>query len=117
METMTLDELKAAIKSQGVPIEDVTFECPHCHTLQSMNDLIAVGAGKNREAVEPYIGFSCIGRFTKEKGCDWTLGGLFQIHELEVITPDGEHHPIFKPISANPRINADLAKASQPGYA
>ncbi len=102
METMTLDEFKAAIKSQGVPIEDVTFECPHCKTLQSMNDLIEAGAGKTREEVEPYIGFSCVGRFTDKKGCDWTLGGLFQIHELEVITPDGEHHPRFKPVAAQP---------------
>ena len=26
-----------------------------------------------------------------------TLGGLFKIHELEVVTPDGEHHPRFMP--------------------
>jgi len=98
METMTVDEFKEAIKSQNVPIEDVTFECPRCKTLQSANDLIKAGAGKDFEEVEGYIAFSCVGRWTKDKGCDWTLGGLFQIHELEVITPDGEKHPRFKPV-------------------
>lgn len=29
------------------------------------------------------------------KPCNWTLGGLFRLHELEVITPDGKAHPTF----------------------
>lgn len=97
---MTLEEFHEAMKSQGVSIEQVTFQCPKCKTLQSANDLIAAGAGKNLNEVEKYLGFSCIGRFSKNKGCDWTLGGLFKIHELEVITEDGKRHPRFMPVSA-----------------
>lgn len=100
MQTMTVEEFHAAIKAQGKErIEDVTFKCPHCGTLQSAQDLIDAGAGESMDEVEKYLGFSCVGRFTESKGCDWTLGGLFQIHELEVITPDGERHPRFIPAS------------------
>lgn len=28
-------------------------------------------------------------------GCNWTLGGLFQRHQLEVVTDDGVRHPHF----------------------
>lgn len=101
METMTLEEFKASIKGQGVPIGDVTFRCPVCKTLQSGNDLIKYGAGKDFDDIEQYLAFSCIGRWTDEKGCDWTLGGFFQAHELEVITPDGKHHPRFMPVPVN----------------
>lgn len=104
METMTLDEFQAALKAQGKPIEQVTLECPRCGTLQCANDLIAAGAGNDLDEVEKYLGFSCIGRFDKSKGCDWTLGGLFKLHKFEVITPDGKHHPRFKPVGSNSRI-------------
>ncbi len=107
MKTMTLDEFKGAIKSQGVPIVDVTFQCPRCKLLQSANDLIKAGAGKNMGEVEKYLGFSCVGRWDDSKGCDWTLGGLFQLHKLEVVTPDGEHHPRFMPIPTNNGLEAD----------
>jgi hypothetical protein len=79
-----------------------------CQSIQSGVDLIAAGAGEDFDAVERFLGFSCVGRWTNagpyyEKGsahgCDWTLGGLFQIHELEVVTPDGARHPRFMPVS------------------
>jgi len=98
MKTLTLDEFKQEIKSQGKKrIEDVTFRCPKCKIIQSAQDLIDAGAGKDFDEVNRYLAFSCVGRWTKEKGCDWTLGGLFRIHELEVIDPDGAHHPRFEP--------------------
>lgn len=98
MKTMTLEEFKNAIKSQGKGrIEDVTFRCVSCKTLQSAQDLIDAGAGESMNDVEKYLAFSCIGRWSETKGCDWTLGGLFQIHKLEVVTPDGEKHPRFEP--------------------
>jgi len=100
MITMTLEEFKQAIRAQGVPIIDVNFECPKCKTLQSANDLIKAGAGKDFDEVEKYLAFSCVGRWDKTKGCNWTLGGLFKIHDLEVITPDGEKHPRFIPKSS-----------------
>ncbi len=39
--------------------------------------------------------FSCIGRWVKDRGCDWTLGGLLQIHNTEVVTDDGDTVPVF----------------------
>lgn len=107
MKTMTLAEFQAALQAQGVKSRsDFAVVCPMCKTVQSARDLIAAGAGSDFEAVEPYLGFSCFGRFTGAgsrragidgKPCNWTLGGLFQLHTLEVVTPDGKHHPRFEP--------------------
>jgi len=106
MRTITVKEFHAELRAQGVPKEHLALKCPLCGTIQSAADLIRVGAGKDFEEVEGYIGFSCIGRWTnagsfKEenppgKGCDWTLGGLLQLHQLEVITEEGEKHPRFE---------------------
>lgn len=106
MKTMTLDEYHAALKAQGAKNRaDLVMICPMCATLQTGNDLIRAGAGKTFEEVEGYLGFSCVGRFTgagslrKEpdgRPCNWTLGGLFRTHSLEVVTPDGERHPRFE---------------------
>jgi predicted RNA-binding Zn-ribbon protein involved in translation (DUF1610 family) len=105
METKTYEEVVSEMTAQGVPLEHVAFKCPMCGTIQSAADLMSVGAGKNYDEVAGYIGFSCIGRWTHHKpppaqkgtqyGCNWTLGGLFQMHDLVVISPDGEKHPSF----------------------
>ena len=100
MITLTVDEFHSAIASQNVPSKDATYLCPQCGTLQSFNDLKKAGAGKTTEDICRVLAFSCIGRWDNSKGCDWTLGGLFQIHELEVIDAKGEKHPRFIPISA-----------------
>ncbi len=106
MKTMTVEEFRNAAKNQGVSdAKDIAVICPMCQTVQSFRDLIAAGAGEDMDAVEKYLGFSCVGRFSgagsprKEpdgQPCNWTLGGLFQTHKLEVITPDGEHFPTFE---------------------
>jgi hypothetical protein len=106
MRTMTLSEFHAALKAQGVSSSlYCAFRCPMCGTLQCAADLIAAGAGVDFDAVERFLGFSCIGRFTgagsprKErdrKPCNWTLGGLFSVHNLEVVTPDSQRHPRFE---------------------
>lgn len=105
MQTMTMDEFRAAIEAQGVPNEHVAFRCPRCDTVQSMTSLVRAGAGETPESVERFIGFSCVGRWTdagspapnsRGKGCDWTLGGLFRLHKLEVMTEDGTRHPYFE---------------------
>lgn len=69
--------------------------------------MIALNVGKDMEAVEKYIGFSCIGRWAgagpfkktnpPNQGCDWTLGGLFCIRDLDIETEDGRKHPYFMP--------------------
>jgi len=109
MKIMTLDEFLDAMKAQGKPREEITFVCPMCKTEQCAKDLINAGAGKDFGEVEKYLGFSCVGRWDENKGCDWTLGGLLQIHELEVVTPDGETHPRFLP--SNVVCESETAKA------
>lgn len=107
--TMTVDELHATLRGQGVSArEHVAVKCPICGTVQSLADF--ADAGVMADTAERQIAFSCIGRWTNSgrhqhgtppgRGCDWTLGGLFQLHRLEVVTPDGKHHPRFEPATA-----------------
>ncbi len=122
MRRITIEEFHAELKNQNVNSrEDIAFRCPMCRTVQSARDLIAAGAGKTFDDVERYLAFSCVGRFTgagphkraprhsngkrsqkttkispDRSGCNWTLGGLFQIHELEVTDENGKFHPRFE---------------------
>lgn len=109
MRTITVQEFHAEIKAQGVPLHQVAVVCPMCGTIQCAADLIAAGAGATFDDVEKYLGFSCVGRWrgfsgdafhlpesARGKGCNWTLGGLFKFHKLEVVTQDGAHHPRFE---------------------
>lgn len=107
MKTITLDEYHTLLKAQKVPQIHLAMRCPMCGTIQSGNDLIKAGAGKDFEGIQGFIGFSCIGRWTHGKppprekdkgtqeGCNWTLGGLLRICNLEVVTSDGEKHYRF----------------------
>lgn len=103
--TLSYDDFDAELRGQGVSSRwHAAFVCPACGTVQSAQSLIDAGASS--EEVGKYLGFSCVGRWTGApahrrgdapgKGCDWTLGGLFKIHKLEVVTPDGVHHPSFE---------------------
>ncbi|MBB5885437.1 hypothetical protein DYQ93_11585 [Xanthomonas sp. LMG 8992] len=123
MERMTLTQFHDALKAQGVPRDDLALVCPMCGTVQSARDLIAAGAGQDFAAVEKYLGFSCFGRFTnagsprKEPDgapCNWTLGGLFQTHKLEVVTDDGVAHPRFVPATPE-QAQAHAARAAGEG--
>jgi len=105
MKRLTIDEFIAACKAQAPSSDLIVFRCPMCGTLQTARELIAAGAGADVNAVEKYLGFSCIGRFAGAgspreepdgKPCNWTLGGLFKTHKLEVVTPDGKAHPRFE---------------------
>lgn len=107
MRVIKVEEFHALLKDQGVKREHLAFVCPMCGTVQSFADFYAVGVDKDE--ADRVVGFSCIGRWKERKpppkkkgtqdGCDWTLGGLFRCHELEVETPDGERHPHFVPAS------------------
>lgn len=104
-ERITHAEFHARLRAQGVSSNyHHAFRCPACKTVQSATCLIAAGAGTYFEAVSPHLAFDCVGRFTGAKrakqeqpgkGCDWTLGGLFQIHELLVRSSGGDMWPSF----------------------
>lgn len=99
METMPLEQFQALLKDNFPSIEQAEFICPSCKTVQTPQDLIDAGAGKDIEEVNGFIGFSCVGRWNKDKGCNWTLGGLFKCHELELeITHEDfkDPRPCFK---------------------
>lgn len=97
-------EFKAELDLQGVERDHYAFSCPSCKTVQSMASLMKTGMTSDDARVN--IGFSCIGRYTGAgpwkrgdapgKGCDWTLGGLFKIHQLEIVDSEGRIHPYFK---------------------
>lgn len=113
METIDVTEFHRRMKAQGVSSrEHIAFKCPICSTVQSMASLIR--AGDSQDAAEKHIGFSCEGRVSGSgewpskkdnsakakarrlvRGCNWTLGGLFQLHNLTVTTPSGDQ-PSFE---------------------
>ena len=112
VEQITVKVFRRRCKAQGASArEHVAFVCVVCGTVQSMASLMKAGASPER--VESLVGFSCEGRLTnagswpragdrsvkaskrrKIRGCDWTLGGLFKIHQLEVVDDD-KPHPRF----------------------
>jgi len=107
MRRLTIPEFHSELKAQGVAShENFAFKCPLCQTVQSGRDLIDAGAGATFDDVEKYVGFSCVGRFTNAgsprkkpdgKPCNWTLGGFFQLHKLEVVDEDGRVFRRFEP--------------------
>lgn len=73
----------------GPDIRDWRFRCVKCGEVQCARDFEAAGMGQQLWQGRVY--FSCIGRYTEGRGCDWTLGGLFAIHTAMV---DGT--PVFE---------------------
>jgi len=95
MKKLTMKEFIAeGTEKFGEDRKQWKFVCPKCKTEQSAQDFFESGVEK--EIIDTQIGFSCIGRSVKEVGCDWTLGGLFSIHELEIIDEEGDTHPMFE---------------------
>jgi len=81
-------------KRFGKDIKQWKFICPSCKTVQTAQDLL--DAGVKKDDIDGYLGFSCIGRFAKDKGCNWTLGGLFQIHTFEIELENGHKRAVFE---------------------
>lgn len=114
MKTITQAEFTSEAKRKfGDNVREWKFVCPMCGTVQSVQQLLdaVLAAGGKKDDVHGYIGFSCIGRFTGQgdagisaknrgekwdKGCNWTLGGLFRCHNLEVVMEDGHKRPTFE---------------------
>lgn len=123
MKTMTQDELLEEAKARfGEKAGNWKFVCPLCGTVQSLQQLLdaVIASGGTMDDFYGYIGFSCIGRFTRQgdagiaaknrgekwdKGCNWTLGGLLRCHELEVVMPDGQKRPTFELAEGEPVLS------------
>jgi hypothetical protein len=67
------------------------FKCPVCGNIQSANDFIHFGI----EEPESKIYFSCIGRWVKGTGCDYTLGGLLKAN-MHYVIKDCLCTPVFE---------------------
>lgn len=70
------------------------FACVSCGHVQCGHDFVEQLEISPAEAMSR-VYFSCIGRWVPGVGCNWTLGGLFQIHKREVRDKDGELVPVF----------------------
>jgi hypothetical protein len=124
---VTLEQFRAELKAQGVERLNYAFICPRCKVVQSGADLVRAGAGDEAEVMGKYIGFSCVGRFTGKGGprlqpdgeaCNWTLGGLFQFHELEVVDGENKVHPHFEVATAEQaQVHAAVHAALEGGAA
>ena len=91
------DFIKEAKEKYGEDSKKWKFKCAKCGCIQSAEDFAQLSEFENnKQNIGNYVGFSCIGRFDKGKGCDWTLGGLFTIHTLEIEDEQGKKHPHFE---------------------
>lgn len=95
-----------AIELYGKDRNQWKFKCPSCGGIQTCQDFI----DHKIEEPDTKFHFSCIGRWVKGRGCDWTLGGLFRIHKLEVIDPEGNKHSVFE-FADEIDINKEVDKA------
>lgn len=118
LKIITKSEFDALVEAQKMHKRCKAFICPMCDTVQSMASL--VDAGVPKDEVHNYIGFSCEGRWRDAgspmdkkrdktiRGCNWTLGGLFKLHKMEVMVDGEPNHPFFEP--ATPEQAQELAE-------
>jgi hypothetical protein len=85
------DWLNSAREKFGKDPKRWKFQCVSCGGVQSIQDFNDHGI----EDPASLVYFSCIGRWVKGRGCDWTLGGLLHIHEREVVLSDGTKISVF----------------------
>lgn len=93
--TIPLSEFLAEASSRfGNDPNEWRFECVRCGGTQSAKEFMDLGLSE--EDASKTAHYSCIGRIDSSRGCDWSLGGLFSIHTLEVERPDGDVVPCFE---------------------
>ena len=88
---INLDQwVKEAQKNFGEDTLQWEFICPSCGHVQKGEDFLPL-------CVDTQNAFNnCIGRFNDKKvGCNWSLGGLFQIHKTVVIK-NAKPIPVFE---------------------
>lgn len=92
--TITLEEWQKEGKNLfGNNTQDWKFKCPNCGNIQSYKSIKEHNPEIKLNVDN--ITFNCEGRLNSKYGCDWTLGGLFQIHELEVIASENKIIKVF----------------------
>jgi hypothetical protein len=91
--TISLEDWqKEGEKLFGKDMKKWKFKCPQCKGIQTLQEFIEIGV----EKPENVFFYSCIGRFIEDRGCDWSLGGLLQIHKTEVIVENEKKIPVFE---------------------
>ena len=72
-------------------IENWKFKCPKCGNIATVAEFEELGKSANTATQ------NCIGRFTKEKGCDWTAYGLLGTLDkgISVKNVDGSTIQVF----------------------
>jgi hypothetical protein len=101
MRTISISDWRAEGKRRfGEKARFWKFKCVSCGEVQTGQDFLS--AGLTPDEVLKVMGYSCIGRFVPGRGCDWTLGGLLHIHQLEIEMEDGKRVPCFEFVDENP---------------
>jgi len=88
-----------AVELFGKDSRNWKFKCCNCGHEQSIQDFEDAGI----ETPDNKVFFSCIGRWTNGEGtmgnkkspCNYTLGGLFALNEVEVIDQEGATRKVF----------------------
>ena len=75
----------------GTDSKQWAFKCPSCGNVQTANDFLQHNVGHAKDNVY----YSCIGRYVEGIGCNWTLGGLFQINKVSVLK-GAKVFPVFE---------------------
>lgn len=90
---LTLREWREKAESLfGKEVKGWKFKCAACGGIQTLQDFVDAKV----DEPESKFYYSCIGRWVKDRGCNWTLGGLFQIYDTEVTNEDGKGIPVFE---------------------
>ena len=87
--------IKKAKELFGKDSYEWKFKCPSCSHIQSINSWLEHNPELKAEEIENLVFFNCEGRINEKYGCDWTLGGLFKIHKVEVEF-NGKQVPVFE---------------------
>lgn len=113
---MTREAYIARLENQHLDPLHWAAVCPICGTVQSRASLNRAGGKRYDAATQDHDGmfaFACEGRLTGAghwpgkrataarraiRGCNWSLGGLLKLHEIEV-EYDGVIHSLFRPAS------------------
>jgi hypothetical protein len=65
--------------------DNIAFACVACGHRQSRASVLERNKQLKADDVSCWVFMACEGRYTEGVGCDWTLGGLFKLHTLEVV--------------------------------